>query len=571
MVCLVGCTGSLQPSRDEIRHLQTLVETGSVPQFVSNDKRSRKLWDETRNVYTLRQFRPAYFAQDRIHANADAVLRTFENAQSEGLNPEDFALTELQNRRSTVDTADAKARNDFELQLTYELARYVSQLCFGRIDPQQINPEWTPTQKICDIPRLVNDALDQNTVDKLAGQLAPEVPEYQALRAALQQYRAVALEGGWQSLPVEGTDKKRAKRAAPPSSPLLATNLARLGDLNVADNEQEVSNAMLKDALRNFQLRHGLEASGVLDEKTIRAMNVPVEQRISQIEINLDRMRWIGDRLEPRHARVNIPAFHLTIHEDGQVPLEMRVIVGSKENTTPLLDGEIEHLVFSPYWNVPLSIARKELLPKIKKNPGYLRQQDLEVVRASGNKVETVDPSSINWNSIGSGYQLRQRPGTSNALGLVKFIFPNPYNVYLHDTPGDNLFDRLTRTLSHGCIRVQKPVELATYLLEDQPEWTPARIQGAMHAGKEKWVPLKTKLPIHLVYWTAWADADGKPQFREDVYGYDEVHRGLVNVNPPIRAELPGTNSAHVHVHEAGTGVVSDPSRLHGESALPYQ
>jgi murein L,D-transpeptidase YcbB/YkuD len=336
-----------------------------------------------------------------------------------------------------------------------------------------------------------------------------------------------------------------------------------MGDLKMSSTDQPVPDASLDAALRIFQGRHGLEANGKLDQKTVAAMNVPVEDRIAQIEVNMDRMRWIADRFEPQHIRVNIPGFHLSVHEADQIPLEMKVIVGSNENRTPLLDGQIEYLVFSPYWNIPLSISTKELLPKIRKDPGFLQKEGMEVVRVSGDSAKTVDPSKIDWDAIsaGSEYQLRQRPGASNALGLVKFIFPNPYNVYLHDTPTDNLFDRLTRTLSHGCIRVEKPTELAAYVLRDQPEWTAEHIEQAMHAEKEKHVRLKTPLPIHLLYWTAWADPDGIIQFRTDVYGYDQKQRELSS--PTVRAGLPGANAPDIHVDKVGAGVITHASGLH--------
>jgi len=253
-------------------------------------------------------------------------------------------------------------------------------------------------------------------------------------------------------------------------------------------------------------------------------LNVPVEQRIEQIAINMDRMRWSAS-FEPTYIRVNIPGFHLSVHENDQVPLQMRVIVGSKEDPTPVIDSKMDYLVFSPYWNVPLSIAKEELLPKIKSNPDYLRDQQLEVVRTSGGKVQTVNPSRIDWDEVSNGeFQLRQKPGVQNALGLVKFIFPNPHQVYLHDTPTDNLFDRLTRTMSHGCVRLERPVDLAAYLLRDQPEWTMQKIDSAMHGGKEQKVPLSAPLPVHLVYWTAWGDGNGQVHFREDVYGHDATH-----------------------------------------------
>lgn len=530
----VGCTKGSQASSEEVSYLQTRVETVEVPKFVLNDPDSRKLWDSTKQVYTLRQFQPAFVTDTTTQSDVDVVLRTLSNAASEGLNPEDYALSQLRSRRASLETANSTARNDFELQMTYALTRYVSQLCFGRIDPKKIKSEWPEAQNECDVPHLVNEALDQNSVETLAERLAPPVPEYQALKAGLQKYRDIAASGGWHSLPlpIKKTGKKPGNRVEPAGPAVLAQNLSLMGDLESPIGDQPVSKESLKEALSRFQSRHGLNPNGVLDKETIKAMNVPVEERIAQMETNLDRMRWIGHRLEDEHIRVNIPGFHLAVHEGDQVPLEMRVIVGTKDNRTPLLDSTIVNVVFSPYWNIPLSIATKEMLPQIRKDPSFLRNQEMEVVRISGGKVQTVDPDSIDWNSSGGGYQLRQRPGASNALGLVKFLFPNPYNVYLHDTPSDNLFDRLTRTLSHGCVRIEKPTMLASYLLRGQPEWTDAKIDEAMHASKERYVALKTKVPIHLIYWTAWGDSDGKVQFRDDVYGYDEIHRQAVS--PPL-------------------------------------
>jgi murein L,D-transpeptidase YcbB/YkuD len=351
-------------------------------------------------------------------------------------------------------------------------------------------------------------------------------------------------------------------------SSLLTDNLIRTGDLISSGNQAPVSEEALTEAMSRFQSRHGLEPNEMLDEKSVRAMNVPVEERIEQIEINMDRMRWIAHRLEPRHVLVNIPGFQLTVHDNGQVPLQMRAIVGSTENPSPVLDDEIEYLVFSPYWNIPLSIAVEEFLPKVKKDPNYLRQQQIEVVRGAGEKAQVVNPAKVDWDKVeGSEYQLRQKPGTTNALGLVKFIFPNRYNVYLHDTPSDNLFDRLTRTLSHGCVRLERPADLAAYVLQDQPDWTLERIEMAMHSGKEQHVPLKTKLPIHLVYWTAWSDAEGNAQFREDVYGYDQKHRE--RVAQAVTAQLPATDPSGVDVNEVRSRVVPDAAGLHGQRSFP--
>jgi murein L,D-transpeptidase YcbB/YkuD len=199
----------------------------------------------------------------------------------------------------------------------------------------------------------------------------------------------------------------------------------------------------------------------------------------------------------------------------------MKVVVGTNANRTPLFSDLMETVVFSPYWNIPESIATKEILPKIMKDPDYRLRQNIEVVKV-GKTAEVVDPSSINWDAAPADfqYQLRQKPGAQNSLGLVKFLFPNEFNIYLHDTPADNLFDRYTRNFSHGCVRVEQPVELASYLLRDQPEWTAERIEKAMHSDKETHVALKTTVPVHIVYWTAWVDSDGVLQIRPDVYGY---------------------------------------------------
>jgi murein L,D-transpeptidase YcbB/YkuD len=241
-----------------------------------------------------------------------------------------------------------------------------------------------------------------------------------------------------------------------------------------------------------------------------------------QIELNMDRWRKLPDDFGETHIRINVPAFELEVHDRKEIPLKMKVVVGTNENKTPLFNSEMKYIVFSPYWNIPQSILTKETLPRIMKDPEYATRQQLEVVRVSGKHVEVIDPKRIDWDTIGeSDIQLRQRPGSGNALGFVKFIFPNRYNVYLHDTPSDNLFDRLTRNFSHGCIRVEKPQELAEYVLRDQTEWTPEKIREAMHSGQEKHVPLKRPIPVHILYFTAWVDESGMLHLEKDVYGYD--------------------------------------------------
>ena len=539
-----------------------LIDVSKVPSFVSNDEQGQGLWDATRQVYTLRQFRPAWLAKGPLGSNVDATLRVLEDASSEGLHSDDFAVGDLQRLRNQLNTqANPEVQGEFDTRLTYALVRYVSQLCLGRIDPRAVHPDWPAFESNCDLSRIANDAVEDNAVENLARQLSPKLPEYDGLKTGLKRYRNLAEQGGWQPLSSQTGNARTAQLDSE-----LARVLELMGDLSPESGGAAPSRKVLTEALRHFQQRHGLEPDGRLGKKTVEALSVPVLQRIEQIEINMDRMRWIAQRLEARHIRVNIPGFQLSVHDGEQVPLQMRAIVGSLENPTPILDGTLEYLVFSPYWNIPLSITTKEILPEIQKNPAYLKRENIEVVRVSKEKVEVIDPSKIKWDKESdlSGYHLRQKPGATNSLGLVKFIFPNPHNVYLHDTPTGNLFDQLTRTLSHGCVRVEHPRDLAQYLLQDLPEWTPELIEEAMNAEQEKKVSLKTRLPIHLLYWTAWTDGEGSLQFRDDVYGYDQRHRELTtSTNALPAADAPG-----IDVNKVGARIVADSSSFHRQRSL---
>jgi murein L,D-transpeptidase YcbB/YkuD len=293
---------------------------------------------------------------------------------------------------------------------------------------------------------------------------------------------------------------------------------------NLIQYEIDVTSALVKHASgiarKEADIRHALDDAidlGMINQLGERlapkyveydrlrtALQTAPGDTATKIELNMDRWRKLPDDLGPRHIRVNIPSYQLEVHDDGDIPLRMRVVVGANDKKTPLFSSDMKSIVFSPYWNIPESIMTEETLPKIEEDPEYLEKQNLEVV----------------WE--GEHFRLRQKPGAGNSLGLVKFMFPNVYNVYLHDTPADNLFAKLTRNLSHGCIRVEKPEELAAYVLQDQPEWTPEKIRKAMHAGVEKHVPLKEPLPVHILYFTAWVDDTGMLHLEKDVYGYDQ-------------------------------------------------
>jgi murein L,D-transpeptidase YcbB/YkuD len=280
----------------------------------------------------------------------------------------------------------------------------------------------------------------------------------------------------------------------------------------------------LQEAVKRFQRRHGLDDGGIVTPAVAAELNVPIEGRIQALELNLERWRWLPRDTGPRHILVNVPEMRLEVREKGQVPLAMRVIVGKRDTPTPIFNDTMTHLVFSPYWNVPPGIAEEETMPAFLSDPEFLARNNMEVVDSSG---KPIDPESID-SMDPTSFRFRQRPGSENALGLVKFMFPNKFDVYLHDTPTDSLFGRAGRLFSHGCVRVEKPEELAAYVLRDQPEWTPERIREAMHAGEERTVTLREPIPVFIGYWTARVTPDGLVQFRKDVYGIDARQSAMV-------------------------------------------
>jgi murein L,D-transpeptidase YcbB/YkuD len=287
------------------------------------------------------------------------------------------------------------------------------------------------------------------------------------------------------------------------------------------------------EALKSVLPRHAQYAA--LKQQLAHYREASNADRVSQIELNLERWRWLPEELGERYIIVNIPTFQLEAMEQGKVSLAMRVVAGNADETpTPIFSDEMTEVVFSPYWNVPTSILRKETIPAVLQDPSYLYRNNLEVVRAG----QVVSPDSVDWSDPDLRIQVRQRPGAKNSLGLVKFLFPNKFDVYLHDTPADSLFARAERDFSHGCVRVEKPVELAQWVLRDQPEWTPERIAAAMHAGQERHVALKRRIPVYLVYATAWVDEKGQLNFTDDLYGHDTRQRALLGMGRPGSARV---------------------------------
>jgi murein L,D-transpeptidase YcbB/YkuD len=366
--------------------------------------------------------------------------------------------------------------------------------------------------------------------------LTPRHEQYGLLKRLLQQYRDVAAKGGWPTNVPARLSLTPGTRG--PGVAALRQRLAATGDLPAGSAAaSDVADKALVEGLKRFERRHEMPADGVMDAKAAAALNVPVEQRIQQIELNLERWRWLPESFGDRYIVVNVPTFTLVGVEGGRTVLVMRVVAGEKENPTPIFSDTMTTIVFSPYWNIPNTIARKETIPAVLRDPGYLQRNNLEIVRNS----RVVDPSSVDWDDDDPDFRIRQRPGGRNSLGRVKFVFPNHFDVYLHDTPADSLFERVQRDFSHGCVRVEKPRELAQWLLGDQPEWTPFRIDAAMNSGVERHVALKRPVPVYILYQTVWVDGDGAAHFPEDIYGHDARQLSLLS---PVPAASPAVRVA---------------------------
>ena len=506
--------------------------TGRMPDYATKDPEGAKLWKQTQSFYERRQYAAAWIENAKPRPQIDALVTSLRGADAEGLDPNLYNVAMIEERHKEASQGfftdkgfDPREAGRLDVWFTYLYMKHASDLADGLSDLSRADKTWKIAVEKFDPLQHLEKALAENRIEDSLRELTPRAPEYQRLKSTLADYRKIKMEGGWPSVP---SDLKLRPGQRSPHLPAIAKRLSATRDYSgalPAEGQPAAYEGALVEAVKVFQRRHGLNDDGVLSPAVAAEMNVPVDRRIAQIEINMERWRWLPQDLGQRYILVNIPEMRLDIYEGNNVALTMRTVVGKEDTPTPIFSDEMTHVVFSPYWNVPPTIAAEETLPAAMRDPGFLARNNMEIVDAKGNPV---DPSSVNA-SDATAYRFRQRPGGDNSLGLVKFMFPNQFNVYLHDTPADSLFARATRSYSHGCVRLEQPLELAKYVLRDQPEWDVARIEEAMHAGTEKHVKLKEPIPVYLGYWTARVRPDGTVQFRKDVYGTDGRQTALLN------------------------------------------
>lgn len=472
-----------------------------------------------RGIYAPRDFAPLWTNARGDAARADAIIDRLKRADQDGLEPAAYGVAAIDARAGAADPAKLA---DLDLLLTHGLVRFGGDVRGGRVPPEAIDPALKPFTRARDGNGLIAGALAADDLGDYLDGLGPKDPRYRRLRRMIRWYRDIAAKGGWPALPDGKTIKPGMND---PRVRVLRERLAITGDIFGIPNDPDLFDQNVERAVRLFQQRHGLDVDGAVGRKTRQAMNVPVERRIAKMLLNLERRRWLATDLGERFVFVNIADAVVKLIDRDKTVLDMRAVVGTPFHMTPVFSDEITYLQLNPYWNVPSSIARRELLPKAKENPAYLSDRGIKALPRGSGQSAWVGAGAIDWSAVkatGFPYRLRQDPGPRNALGRVKIMFPNKYSVYLHDTPARNLFGKSARAFSHGCIRLHKPLRLAEMLLADQPRWDRKAIDAALSSEKTKTVRMSAPVPVHISYLTAWVNKDGSVHFRPDIYGRDK-------------------------------------------------
>jgi murein L,D-transpeptidase YcbB/YkuD len=479
-----------------------------------------------KNFYKGRNFKPAW-SQDGRLTQADTIMKAVEEAYDDGLTPDYYHLVPIRslvNKAGKYPNSDLALMADLDILLTDAFLTLGCHLSSGCVNPVTIEAEWFAKQGTVDVSSALEQALRKKQIRETLMMLRPGQGDYDRLRKALAWYRELSSRGEW---PLVSVGIRLEKGYVSDRVLELRRRLAASGDLDSVETKTaNLFDEKLEQAVILFQKRHGLKEDGIVGPATFNALNVPLKQRIRQMEVNMERLRWVLSNQEQRSIVVNIANFRLDVVEDMKPVLSMKVVVGKPFLRTPVFTARMSHIIINPSWNVPDSIARKEILGNIKKRPQYLAGQNIKVLRGWGPKEEEIAPETIDWLKITPDnlpYRFRQEPGPLNPLGRIKFMLPNKFDVYLHDTNARRLFSEDTRAFSHGCTRIEKPIELAEYLLRDDPAWTRERLLATMDKGLEQKVILPHPLNVHFLYLTAWVDGEGTLQFRKDIYTRDSL------------------------------------------------
>jgi murein L,D-transpeptidase YcbB/YkuD len=485
-----------------------------------------------RQWYGETGFQPLWIGPNGANGKAHDFLVTLRLARREGLVPGDYPIAEIETRMWASPL-------EVELLLSKALVHYVSDLRTGRLSARTSYPALFIRPGEIDRLAILRAARDAADIGQAVDAYTPANPSYRRLRRILREYRTIALKGGWPLIP-EGPSLKpemRDRRVTVLRRRLMATK-----DLLYAGGETDLYDEALLQAVERFQKRHGLVVDGIVGRRTLAELNVPVQRRIEQIIVNMERWRWMPNDLGDRYILVNLAGYELEVVEYGAVVMAMRIVTGQPYRRTPVFSGNMTWLEFNPFWTVPPTIAKHDILPKTRQDPNYLANRNIRVYTGWRNDSPEMDPAAIDWNAVDAKripFRFRQDPGPGNALGRVKFMFPNRFNVYLHDTPLRELFKKTVRSFSSGCVRAEDSLELAEYLTADLPGWDRKRIEDVIASRKTTVVKLARPLPVHLTYSTVWFGEGGTIHFRDDVYARDDLMYQALFGYPPSRKQVP--------------------------------
>lgn len=495
--------------------IQTHVEelrTGGRLEVLGQPIASR---DVLPRVYEGREFAPAW----NLLRQVDGLLEMVDESYLEGLEPNDYHAAALHAFRATVTDLAALAPNDraaFDILLTDSIIRLGYHLRFGKVDPSALDPNWNQSGTLVgeDAAVTIQHAIDAPSLRDFAAKVIPRVFLYDRFKTALAEYRAIQANGGWASVPSGPTLRPGMTDERVPG---LAVRLTVTRDLPAASAAPSaLYDETLVAAVQRFQARHGLAADGVVGAGTLAALNVPVAARIDQLRVSLERAREVFYDPESDFLVVNVAGFQLYHVRRGEIVWRTRVQVGQPYRQTPIFRAEMTYVVVNPTWTVPPTVFRNDILPAVRRNPAYLASRHIDVFDSGG---AAVDPASVDWSGRNPPYRLVQRPGPDNALGRIKFMFPNEHSVYLHDTPSRDLFSRDSRAFSSGCIRVENPFELVGQLLGERRR---ARVDAVVTSGRTETIFLDKPMTVMLLYWTAEVDGTGRVSFFPDVYQRDQ-------------------------------------------------
>jgi len=490
------------------------LDSSQVENFITEKKLDDTLSRKIRSFYNARNYQFAWFTsegpteQGRSFWNLHEYYTTYSSNNSLDYK----ALRKKMNPIISADSISLKAASaaNIEITLTQHFIQYMQDnYKAGEIKRKEIE-RFVPFKKENALDYADSLLTKKHKDNKYYGDVNPS---YKLLQNQLQKYDDIVKKGGWQI--IDATVKKIKKGDSSLTVSAIKKRLQVTGEMLAGDTAQTFDDQVV-NAVKAFQISRGLTPDGIVTPALVKEMNVPALKRVEQILINMGRMRWMLNNSDGNLITVNLPEFVLHVYEGKTKKFDMNVVVGKEGHNTTIFTGNLNQVVFSPYWNVPYDIVEKEILPSIEKNPDYLAENKMEKVGEPVDGIPTV----------------RQLPGPKNSLGKVKFLFPNSFDIYFHDTPAKGLFSKDKRAYSHGCIRLSDPVKMANYLLRNQPEWTPEKIDEAMNSGQEQFVKLKAPVPVLITYNTAWVDENGVLNFRDDIYGHDAALSQKMFSNP---------------------------------------